>query len=128
MSKTLEEVGQLREGSYIIVEEEPCKVLSISISKPGKHGEAKARIDAMGIFDNKKRSVVHPVKHKIGIPLIDKRNAQILAVSGDIVQLMDVVTYATFELSIPEEYKDKIKPGGDIQYIEALGKKKITRA
>jgi len=127
MSKTLEEVGQLREGSYIIIDEEPCKVLNISISKPGKHGEAKARIDATGIFDNKKRSVVHPVKHKIGIPMIDKRNAQILSVSGDTVQLMDVVTYATFEIPIPEEYKDKVKPGEDIQYIETLGKRKITR-
>lgn len=128
MSRSLEEVGQLKEGHYIILEEEPCKVLSISISKPGKHGEAKARLDAVGLFDDRKRSVVYPVKHKIGVPMIDKRNAQVLAISGDVAQLMDVVTYATFELPIPAEYKEKIRIGEAIQYIEALEKKKITRA
>lgn len=128
MSKTLEEVGQLKEGRYVIVDEEPCKVLSISISKPGKHGEAKARVDVVGIFDEKKRSIVHPVKHKIGVPLMDKRNAQVLAINGDSVQVMDVVTFATFDMPIPPEMKDSVKAGETLQYIEALGKRKITRA
>ena len=57
------EVRDLKVGRYVLIDEEPCKIMSISTSKPGKHGEAKARIDAVGIFDEQKRSVVHPVKH-----------------------------------------------------------------
>jgi len=125
--KQLAEVRTLRVNRYMIIDEEPCKIMSISTSKPGKHGEAKARIEAIGIFDGQKRSVVHPVKHKVHVPLIDKRNAQILALMGVNVQLMDLETYETFEMPIPDEFKDQLEPGKEISYLEALGRKKITR-
>ena len=102
--KQLAEVRTLRVNRYMIIDEEPSKIMSISTSKPGKHGEAKARIEAIGVFDGQKRSVVHPVKHKIHVPLIDKRNAQILSLVGDNVQLMDLETYETFEMSIPDVF------------------------
>ena len=125
--KQLAEVRTLRVNRYMIIDEEPCKIMSISTSKPGKHGEAKARIEAIGVFDGQKRSVVHPVKHKIHVPIIDKRNAQILALMGENVQLMDLETYETFEMPIPDEYKGQLEPGKEIAYLEALGRKKITR-
>ena len=127
--KELAEVRTLRVNRYVIIDEEPCKIMNISTSKPGKHGEAKARIEAIGIFDGQKRSVVHPVKHKVHVPMIDKRNAQVLSLMGsDTVQLMDLETYETFEMPIPDEYKGKLTPGNEILYLQALGKKKITRA
>ena len=126
--KEMAEVRELKVGRYVLIDEEPCKIQSISTSKPGKHGEAKARIDAVGIFDEQKRVVVHPVKHKVGIPIIDKRSAQILALIGaDVVQLMDMETYETFEMPIPEDFKDKLEPGKEILYLQAMGKRKITR-
>ncbi len=73
---TQAEVRELKEGRYVLVDEEPCKIVSISTSKPGKHGEAKSRIDAIGLFDGQKRSIVHPVKHKVQVPMIDKRKGQ----------------------------------------------------
>ena len=125
--KELAEVRTLRVNRYVIVDDEPCKIMSISTSKPGKHGESKARIEAIGIFDGQKRSIVHPVKHKVHVPMIDKRNAQVLALMGDNVQLMDLETYETFEIPIPDEYKGQLEPGKEINYLQALGKKKITR-
>ena len=126
--KQLAEVRTLKVNRYMIIDDEPCKILSISTSKPGKHGEAKARIEAVGIFDEQKRSVVHPVKHKVHVPIIDKRNAQILALMGDQVQLMDLETYETFEMPITDDYKGKLEPGKEVLYLVALGRKKITRA
>jgi translation initiation factor 5A len=126
--KEMAEVRELKVGRYVLIDDEPCKIMSISTSKPGKHGEAKARIDAMGIFDEQKRSVVHPVKHKVGVPIIDKRSAQVLALMGtDVVQLMDMETYETFEMPIPEDLKGQIEPGKEILYLQAMGKRKITR-
>ncbi len=125
--KQLAEVRTLKVNRYMIIDDEPCKIMSYSTSKPGKHGEAKARIEAIGVFDGQKRSVVHPVKHKVHVPLIDKRNAQVLALMGDNVQLMDMDTYDTFEMKIPDEFKGKLQPGTEISYLEALGRKKITR-
>ena len=58
------EIGKLKEGRYMVIEDEPCRIVGISISKPGKHGAAKSRIEAVGIFDGVKRSVVQPVSAK----------------------------------------------------------------
>ncbi len=126
--KELSEIRTLKINRYIIIDDEPCKIVGMSTSKPGKHGEAKARIEAIGIFDKQKRSIVKPVKHKIHVPIIDKRSAQVLAIMGDNVQLMDLETYETFEMPIPDEYKGQLETGKEIQYLEALGRKKITRA
>ncbi len=126
--KTLNEVRNLRPNGYMIIDDEPCKILSISTSKPGKHGEAKARIEAVGLFDGQKRSVVHPVKHKVGVPMIDKRQAQVITASGEAAQIMDLETYETFDIVVDEEYKGKLEAGQEINYMIALGRMKITRA
>jgi translation initiation factor 5A len=127
MSTEQAEVRELKEGRYIVIDDEPCKIISISTSKPGKHGEAKARIEAMGLFDSNKKSVVYPVKHKVLVPMIDKRNAQVVSIQGSEAQLMDLETYEMFSLPITDEVKDTIKPGGDVMYMIVMERKKITR-
>jgi len=122
--KTTAEVRSLKKNGYIIIDGEPCRIVDISTSKPGKHGEAKARIEAFGVFDDQRRSIVHPVKHKVSVPIVDRRNAQVISVRGDITQLMDLETYETFELPSP---KETLEPGREVQYILALDKRKITR-
>ncbi len=126
--KTLNEVRNLRPNGYMIIDDEPCKISSISKSKPGKHGEAKARIEAVGLFDGAKRTVVHPVKHKVGVPMIDKRQAQVITASGESAQIMDLETYETFDIVVDEEYQGKLQSGAEINYMVALGRMKITRA
>jgi len=121
------EVRELKEGRYMVIDDEPCKILSISTSKPGKHGEAKARIEAVGIFDGNKKSVVYPVRHKVQVPIIDKRQAQIVAIMGAEVQLMDLETYEMFHLPITDDVKDDLKPGSEILYLITMDRKKITR-
>ncbi len=121
------EVRQLREGGYVVIDDEPCEILSISVSKPGKHGAAKARIDAIGIFDSQKRSIVQPVTAKIYVPIVERKRAQIISIVGNVAQLMDLETYETFELEIPDELKDKMEPGRDVMYLESMGKRKIER-
>jgi translation initiation factor 5A len=127
MSWTQAEVRELKVNRYVLVDDEPCKIVSISTSKPGKHGEAKARIEAVGIFDGQKRSIVHPVKHKVQVPMIDKRKGQVLSLMGEEVQIMDLETYETFNLHMQDEYKDQIEAGQEIMYLEAMGRRMITR-
>ena len=128
MAWTQQEVRELKEGRYLLLDEEPCRILSIQTSKPGKHGEAKARIDAVGLFDGSKRSVVFPVKHKVQVPVIGKRQAQVLSLTDTEVQLMDLETYETFQLALDAESKAGLAPGGEVQYLDAMGKRRITRA
>lgn len=119
------EVRELKVGRYMLVDDSPCKIMEITTSKPGKHGEAKSRIVAIGIFDSQKHSVVFPVKHKVKIPIIEKKNAQVLAVANREAQLMDSETFETFQVPLSDDELEKIKPGTEVPYWEAMGKRKI---
>lgn len=123
MSTTQAEVRQLKEGRYVVVDEQPCKILSISTSKPGKHGAAKAKIDTVGIFDGVRRSFVAPVSDKCKIPIIDKKKAQVINISGKTVNLMDLETYAQFEITTTEHEVGQLQPGQEIMTMEAMGRR-----
>ncbi|MCX6693391.1 MAG: translation initiation factor IF-5A [Methanomicrobiales archaeon] len=119
------EIGKLKEGRYMVIEDEPCKIIGISTSKPGKHGAAKARIDAVGIFDGVKRSIVQPVSAKTYVPVVERKSAQVLSIAGTIAQVMDMKDYSNFEIAIPPEKTGSVTVGNEVMYIEALGKRKI---
>lgn len=119
-------IKSLKPGHYVIIEDEPCKVLSISLSKPGKHGSTKARVDAVGIFDSKKRNLLKPADSAIQVPIIEKKKAQVISVSGDFVQLMDMEEYNTFDAAIPEEKKGKLQAGSEIGYWK-IGQKILVK-
>ena len=123
------DVGSLRVGGYMIIEGEPCHILDITKSKPGKHGSAKARIVAIGVFDNVKRQFVKPVDLNTEVPIIDKRMGQIFAVNPTGVQIMDLETYEYLDAPYPteEELKAKIVAGVEIEYWKIMGKMKIIR-
>ncbi|MGC9308608.1 MAG: translation initiation factor IF-5A [Thermoplasmatota archaeon] len=126
--KDVVEVKDLKEGRYIIINDEPCRIVSMTTSKPGKHGEAKARIEAIGLFDGQKRSIVNPVRHKVNVPIIDKRRGQVISMSGGNAQLMDMETYETFTIEVPDEFKGKLENGQEVRYLLAMGRKKIMQA
>ncbi len=119
------EVRSLKEGRYVLIDDEPCVIKSMTHSKTGKHGSAKSRIDAIGIFDGTKRSIIAPVTEKIYVPIVDRKNGQVLSVSGDVAQVMDNSDYSTLEIKIPEELKGKVEAGKDISYLISMGKMKI---
>jgi translation initiation factor 5A len=125
--KEMTEVGKLKEGRFVIIDDEPCRIVGFTISAPGKHGHAKAKIDAIGLFDTQKRSIVRPTSAKIEVPIIERGSAQVLAIMANNAQLMDLTTYETFELPIPLNLRGEVKEGAEIEYIRALRRRKIER-
>ena len=114
MEKRQTEIKDLKEGGFIIIDDVPCRVDDVQISKAGKHGSAKARLTAVGIFDGVKRTIVKPGDSKVDVPIIEKKNMEVVAIIGDHVQLMDLETYEITEVPMPDEYKNKLTEGGDI--------------
>lgn len=113
----------LKTGSYVIVDGVACRVTSIQTSRPGKHGHAKMRVEAVGLLDKKKRIFVKPGSDTIDVPIIEKKTAQVLSVSGDMANVMDSESYETFDLKIPEELKDSVVEGAQVLYWVVLGEK-----
>ncbi|MFW9959597.1 MAG: translation initiation factor IF-5A, partial [Candidatus Thorarchaeota archaeon] len=70
MSIKKAEAKSLKPGSYMLIDDEPCRVVSMDKSKPGKHGAAKANIIAVGFFDNRKRNVIMPADRMVDVPVI----------------------------------------------------------
>lgn len=128
MSKPMD-VGELRVGSYIIIDDSPCKIVSYSKSKPGKHGAAKARIVAISVFDDTKKTIVKPVSAQVDVPIIDKKNGQVIALLPSVVQIMDLETYEMNEAPYPDdqELKDKLASGVEVEFWQILGRTRITR-
>lgn len=95
----------------------------------GEHGSAKARIVAIGVLTGQKRNVISPVDGKLEVPMIEKKTGQVISMQPDIVQIMDMQSYETFETPLPteEEVRSKLAPGVEIEYWDMLGKKKIVR-
>ena len=129
MSTMYAELGSLKNGNFIVIDGEPCRIVEITKAKTGKHGSAKAHVVAIGIFTGNKKTLVAPVSQRVEVPIIDKRTAQVIAVTGDTVQLMDLETYETLESKMPEEpeIKGKLQPGAEVEYWEVMGKRKIMR-
>jgi translation initiation factor 5A len=123
------DVGELRVGGYMMIDGEPCRIVDIAKSKPGKHGAAKARIVAIGVFDNQKRQFVKSVDGGAEIPIIDKRAGQVFSVNPTGVQIMDLETFEYIDAPFPDEedLKAKIAAGAEIEYWKVLGKVKIVR-
>ena len=119
--------NNVQKGSFIILEGAACKVVDVEISKPGKHGHSKVRVSAVGLVDDKKRIVVMPGHDNVEVPIIEKRTAQVLSVHGDMANVMDSETYETFDLKIPEEFKEQVVDGSSVLYWTILNEKIIKQ-
>lgn len=123
------EATTLREGNYAIIEDAPCIIKKIDISKTGKHGASKVRIEAVGLIDGKKRITVMPGHEKIEVPLIEKKKAQVLSINKHEkkVGLMDLQSYESFEIDLAEELVNEINEGDEVEYWDIEGVKIIKR-
>ena len=109
-------VGSLKKGNYVVVDGAACVVSDTQVSRPGKHGHAKVNMMATGLLDGKKRNLVMPGHDTVDVPLIDKRYAQVLSISGNSANVMDSETYETFDLKIPDDLKEQIIEGCNILF------------
>ncbi len=114
-------------GTNILVEGIPCTVKSMDISKTGKHGHAKVRIEALGMIDGKKRVFVVPGHDKFEVPLVDKRKAQFVSFNDNKVSIMDLETFETIEVECSDEIKEELGENSQVEYWDIEGLKIVKR-
>lgn len=120
------QVGQLKEKQYIIIEDTICRIDTMDKSKPGKHGAAKIRMTATGVFNGKKMNLLKPSDTDVEIPVMDKGNAQVIADLGDKYQIMDKENYETLEVAKDDEFNNLVV-GTEVEYMKAGTQIKIVR-
>ncbi|MFA5071510.1 MAG: translation initiation factor IF-5A [Candidatus Pacearchaeota archaeon] len=114
-------------GTNIIVDGEPCTIKKIDISKTGKHGHAKCRIEAVGIISENKKVFVIPGHDRLEVPLVDKRKGQVLSIGEDKASIMDLESFETLDVACPEEIKNELEINSNVEYWDVEGVKVIKR-
>jgi translation initiation factor 5A len=117
----------LKVGKYVLIDDIPCRVVEIESSAPGKHGAAKMRVTAMGIFDGQKKTLLKPSDADIEMPIIERKVGQVVSITGESAQIMNLDDYSTFDMAIPQDMKNDIAAGKEVEYIDSMGRKIITR-
>lgn len=118
---------EMRVGTFLMLDGVAHQVKKMDVSKTGKHGHAKVRYEAVSIITGKKKVQVVPGHDKFEVPMIDKRQAQVLSVHGDSANIMDSENYENYDLPISEELKESVKDGVTVEYWDVEGEKVIKR-
>jgi len=121
------QMNELKVGKYVIVDDVACRVVSMDKSKPGKHGAAKMRVEAIGLFDNVRHSLMKSTDADVEVPIVIRKRAQVVSVSGTTAQLMDMASFEMFEVEVPEEMRPEVESGREIQYMEVMGAQLLLR-
>ena len=121
------DIGSIKVGGYIIIDGVACRVVSVQTSKTGKHGHAKARIEAIGLINDDKKVIVKPSHDKAEVPIVEKKSAQVLSVNNDVANVMDTETFETFDIKIPEELKGKVQENSNVIFWIILGIKVLKQ-
>lgn len=114
-------------GTSIIVDGSSCVVKKMDISKTGKHGHSKCRIEAVGIIDGNKKVFVVPGHERFEVPLVEKKKGQVLSISENKASVMDLESFETLEISVPEELKSELVGNSNVEYWDVEGEKIIKR-
>jgi len=122
-------ISQLKEGGFVILDDVPCKVTRVQISTSGKHGHAKVRLDASGLLDGVNKSIIKPSHDNVDVPIILRKKGQVLSLLQDnkVAQLMDMENFETLEMEIPDDRRDEMVPGAEVEYFEVLDVKTLKR-
>ncbi len=126
-TREMTEIGKLKEGRFVIIDDEPCRIVGFFFPAPKKDGHAEVKVGAVGIFDSQKRSMICPARTKVCVPIIERGSAQVLAVVANNAQLMDLTTCEMFELPVSMALRGEVREGVEVEYIQALGRRKIER-
>ncbi len=115
-------------GTNILIESESYTVKKIDVSKTGKHGHAKCRIEAVGIINRQKKVFVIPGHERFEVPEVRKNKAQVLSKGDKKASIMDLTSFETFDVDCPEEEVfNSLEENSNCEYWDIEGKKIIKR-
>jgi len=85
----------------MMIKGKPCKVVSVSVSKTGKHGHAKCNFVATDIFTGKKYEDMIPSTHGTTVPIVNRADWELIDIDGEEVTLMDEGGNQKTDLNLP---------------------------
>jgi translation initiation factor 5A len=81
-------VSELRVGSHIVYNDRPCKITSMTKTKTGKHGAAKAIMNARDIFNDNKYVFSFSTADKVAVPIVTKKTYSLVGLNDGYFSLL----------------------------------------
>lgn len=118
---------EARVGTNILLDNQPFTVKKIDVSKTGKHGHAKCKVEAVNILTGSKKVFVVPGHDKFEVPIVEKKKAQVLSLQEEKASVMDSESFETIEIEVPEELSDELQENDTVEYWDVEGTLIIKR-
>ncbi len=112
---------EARVGTNILIEGQSYSIKKIDISKTGKHGHAKCRIEAANMLTGSKKVFVVPGHDRFEVPMVNKNKAQILSIADGKISVMDLESFETIEVTVPEDLKGQLAENDNVEYWDIEG-------
>ena len=134
------QASALRKGGHIVLNKtRPCKITSLTVSKPGKHGHAKVSLSASDVFTGKRYEHGAPSHSTVEVPVVRKREYLVLDVASDgFASLFDIEgggeTKDDLRMPEEEEVREKVarllgeRKGVVVVVLAAMGEEAIVEA
>jgi len=118
---------EARVGTNIMLEGESFTVKKMDISKTGKHGHAKCRIEAVHMVTGNKKVFVIPGHDRFEVPNVNKNKGQVLSRGEGKVSVMDTESFETLELPLDSELEGQLAENDTVEYWDIEGTKIVKR-
>jgi len=112
--------SELERGNYFICNGEPVRVLRKEVVVYGTHSHSKLKFFVQGLTEKSERSIILNHTDKVEIVDIVRKLGQVIAKTNKI-QVMDMVSYETFDANAPKELFSQINEGDNVTFVELKG-------
>ena len=120
------EISKLGKGRCIILNEKPYRIRDIRNVVVSKHSHTRTKVELEDVFSGEKISKnmsPHEQVREVDIPR--KRGQFIARLGEDVIQVMDMLSFETFDAIIKEELLKELEEGDEVTFVEFGGVVKV---
>ena len=113
--------SELERGTYFIYNNEPVRVLRKELVAYGTHSHSKLKIYFQGLNEKSERTINFHHTDKVEIVDIVRKLGQVISKANNKIQVMDMVSYETFDANAPSDLFLELNEGDNVTFIELKG-------
>jgi len=117
--------SELKKGDYFKHNNEMLRVIRKEVVVYGTHSHSKLKLFCQAMDKKGEKSINLHHTDKVEILDIIRKAAQVISKTPDKVQIMDKVSYETFDADIDEELLNNLNEGDEVTFINLEGNIKI---
>ncbi|HLC65475.1 MAG TPA: hypothetical protein VJI46_05130 [Candidatus Nanoarchaeia archaeon] len=110
--------SEIKNGSYIIYDNEPYRVLSREVTVFGTHSHSKLRVTLQNLYTKTEKVINLAHQDRVEILDITRKSGSVISKNKDAYQIMDSVSFLTLDAEKIPSVQDEINIGDEITFVE----------